>query len=1688
MRKPKLTRRFVALFLAVLIFFGTLPFDMITNAADTITSGTAVADTPTVDGWKQYFNNHSTKYAGNVFVDKSVFTAEEAKTYFKDDISEKLSFGKDNFGNQNFLVTLSSIASNTEIAGYTAAPTDTMLVLDLSGSMKNSGYVDEMVKGANYAIDLLLKLNKNNRIGVVLYSGNEKTNNAATTSTATTILPLGRYVTDDDYLKATSKDDVLKVGLESSVKTEDTKKKVEAVAKTVAGGTYMQNGIYFAYNQFLSASDKVIPEGNIQAGIKRTPIMVFMGDGAPTIGTTSYNQVETSNIGDGTVSSKELSFLTQLTAAWTKAKVSSMYGTDMRLYTLGIGTTGNQDATDVLNPMNVNSKTAALWEEFIKTNADSKGNVTIKYDHKTLKIPKDTVITDANQRGYVNSYNTAGTAAQIVTAFENIAKDIEKQSKMLQTKYYATLVNTDAEHDGYVSFSDEIGYGMEIKNIKGIYLGKGRLITGDLFAKNMTTGNLTDIDTELMTSLKSRFGISETQARQLLETAVKNGDIAYVNEDNFSNHVSWYAKGDNTYIAPYVQEDDSSAPEDAEYLMKSYIYLEENMMYTLIRIKEDLKTGYQVMEMNLPASMLPMVTYSLEIDGEKLEEDNIISMTCNANEQSPAMLLYEVGLKDSITPYNIQATADGTCSFYTNRWNDDNGKAFTVPKDVPEGLFSNGFMDTTAAHFVPSMENVRYYYTEDTELYIKENAKFVLYKGSELQSGTDYYFRFQYVVKDDKNYEVKTEYTLVSESALTHVKQTENVWYIKKGTPKNFLETDGQTYEAKVKNETNTLAWSLYHQVKEEGYHVVCYLGNNGKLTVSPAQGIKLTKTVTEAVPGADNLFTFQIELSGNKLASRYPALLVKADGTTTKETLAVSDGNMSATIGAGDTIYISELPTGTKYQVKENYHADYVPTSKNESGIIEEHMMQEITFINTPRGYGSLLISKEVTHQFETVPEALTKKTFPITITFSGETDAIKSIPTPQNVKRTGDGSFTADLAGGMEVLFTNLPEGVEYQVSENLDTAEHKGFTLKTATDDLKGKISANKQSMVALLNEYIPESVSPSLKLEGTKYVDGDDHPADATYQIVLQEVVIGDGTMESKGNPVTIGQIKKDRTYQYDMSQICYDRAGSYSYMIYEVEPNDGAAGKPSDVAYDKSFALFTIEVTDDNADGKLEVKDNNIRIHQNSAVISKEQVKNSTTTITKDFRNMYQVTTVSFQLKKTVNQEDNSPYDGNITFGLYESVSEQTAKTYARTDEDGNAKISLHIRQSDYAVKKYYYVREIAPDVSHRVVGMTYDESVKYVITIQWNKSDNEPTVEYFQYDADKGNGVGEKILFQETPVLKINNSYDGNVTSTPAITLSGTKILQGREWNENDKFVFELYVTDADFKTEDIHAKQKKTVTKDSQVICFDAVNFDSVGTKYMVIKEENDDKDGISYDTTAYHVTVNVVKAVDANGKTILSVAEKDGGSVLIHKNTDITPTEGNHIDFMNQYEAEPANVSLSGEKRLVGRTLKAEEFEFLLYEADETYQKIGSAIATAKNKEDAGFTFDRELEFKEAGIYYYVATEKNLGEEGMTYDDTVFGVQIIVTDNEAGKLMAEVQYLKLGDIPEEREGIVFENVYIPNTPEVPKVPDVPEVPVKTESPKTADNTNLALWIAVMFVCGGPLVTIPIRRKREYS
>ena len=167
----------LSLFLAFMVIFAAMPTAIFMASA--ATDDPRVVDASTMDGWEKLFSENSTENAGGVWTDKSVFKGipDEFKN-LKDLAGKDVSVTMQDEDN-DFLVALSALSSNKSITGYSYTPTDTMLVLDVSGSMgpsnqwqNNNDVVPELVEATNHALTKLLALNKHNRVGIVLYSGN----------------------------------------------------------------------------------------------------------------------------------------------------------------------------------------------------------------------------------------------------------------------------------------------------------------------------------------------------------------------------------------------------------------------------------------------------------------------------------------------------------------------------------------------------------------------------------------------------------------------------------------------------------------------------------------------------------------------------------------------------------------------------------------------------------------------------------------------------------------------------------------------------------------------------------------------------------------------------------------------------------------------------------------------------------------------------------------------------------------------------------------------------------------------------------------------------------------------------------------------------------------------------------------------------------------------------------------------------------------------------------------------------------------------------------------------------------------------------------------------------------------------------------------------------------------------------
>ncbi len=222
--------------------------------------------------------------------------------------------------------------------------------------------------------------------------------------------------------------------------------------------------------------------------------------------------------------------------------------------------------------------------------------------------------------------------------------------------------------------------------------------------------------------------------------------------------------------------------------------------------------------------------------------------------------------------------------------------------------------------------------------------------------------------------------------------------------------------------------------------------------------------------------------------------------------------------------------------------------------------------------------------------------------------------------------------------------------------------------------------------------------------------------------------------------------------------------------------------------------------------------------------------------------------------------------------------------------------------------------------------------------------------------------------------------------------IEATKTLTGKDLTSG-MFSFELLDKDN---------KVLQTVKNDANgKIQFKAINYNKTGSYNYKIKEVKGALEGITYDENIFDVTVNITENEKGNLVAVASYPE-------------------NGVVFTNKYEPKviSTEVYLEATKTLTGKELSPEMFSFELLDKD------NKVLQTVKNDANGKIQF-KDINYNKAGSYNYKIKEVKGALEGITYDEKVFDVTVIVTDDEEGKLVAIVNY------PE--EGIVFTNKYEP-------------------------------------------------------
>lgn len=244
-------------------------------------------------------------------------------------------------------------------------------------------------------------------------------------------------------------------------------------------------------------------------------------------------------------------------------------------------------------------------------------------------------------------------------------------------------------------------------------------------------------------------------------------------------------------------------------------------------------------------------------------------------------------------------------------------------------------------------------------------------------------------------------------------------------------------------------------------------------------------------------------------------------------------------------------------------------------------------------------------------------------------------------------------------------------------------------------------------------------------------------------------------------------------------------------------------------------------------------------------------------------------------------------------------------------------------------------------------------------------------------------------------------------------------------------------------------------------------IRYEAPGTHTYTLREACPNALGLYKGVTYDGATYTVVTTVSDNG---------DGTLTATHKLEGTTESAG----FTNKYHAMPTQVSIGAIKVLEGRELKKDEFSFKL---------VGEDIeSTVTNDADGKINFDK-FEYDEPGTHAYTISEVKGDEVGMTYDKSVFTVNVNVVDDGEGNLKASVTYTK-GD--KSVEGIVFNNTYKkPETPTPTPDPGTPKTvtnivkTVKGFLPTTGDQQAAALLMAFVIAMAGVGALVWGIRKR---
>lgn len=541
----------------------------------------------------------------------------------------------------------------------------------------------------------------------------------------------------------------------------------------------------------------------------------------------------------------------------------------------------------------------------------------------------------------------------------------------------------------------------------------------------------------------------------------------------------------------------------------------------------------------------------------------------------------------------------------------------------------------------------------------------------------------------------------------------------------------------------------------------------------------------------------------------------------------------------------------------------------------------------------------------------------------------------------------------------------------------------------------------------NSYDPTPATATIEgsktLTGRNMADGETFGFELSAADDATQSAVTAGAVTLPG-PTTVSGAKADEAKGFQFGEITFKKPGEYTFNVNETKWNGGAvpAADGNGMQFDRSTKTVKVTVTDDHT-GSLKAE---VAYPNGAAAFANKYATSSTYN--------------GIQVEKTLTGRDMKAGEfGFVIEGndASEALLADSDKQFTNPNDraegiaDVMTKIAGHtFTQADSGKHFEFTVKEEIPEgaVQDQATGLWYVEGKG----LYYDGANHVVTIDV----ADDGNGqltTTTKVDGQETNVVSFANKYRAQNVSFDTANAQLNKILQGRDWIENDSFDFTITARDgAPMPKRDGNEVSSATVkspnSKDGDSVSFD---FGQIEFTSDMVKDAPGHKRTFTYEVTENAGNLPGIQYSDNKAVVEVTVSDNGQGKLVASATTQ-------NGTFVNRYSSE-LNYSAAGglnlAKTLTGRDMTDGQFIIKITPNDEASAGLlglpegGREVSMPAANDGvqvtkSALTGDAVLTQRDAGkTYSYKVVEQGTAPSGYTYDTAERTVTITVESDPA-------------------------------------------------------------------------------------